>query len=115
MKNKEHFDFLVKNGVTGLDPTGRVRSLVTFLLDALQKPSLEHATVLDRNRLKEFGLDITEPVNWASLNVCEVTPFEDGFLVEIEEAAPDVCPELCAYIEKYMNAWGWKCKVKTEW
>ena len=92
MNNKEHFDLLVKSGVKNLEPTERVRSLVTFLLDSLQKPDLKHVTILDQSRVVMFGLDDSEPVNWASLNVSQVVPFEDYFLVDIEEAAPDACP-----------------------
>lgn len=114
MNNKENFDMLVKSGIK-LDPCKRVRSLVTLLIDALYKPSLYRDMVLDHDRLAEYNLNKTEPVNWGSLNVFEVEEFGGDFLVSIGEALPNECPELCAYIEKYMSTWGWSVRVKTEW
>ena len=114
MNNKEHFDLLKKAGMD-VDPCERVRSLVTMLLDALSKPDLKHVATFDRERAISLGVDVTEPVNWAALHVIEVVPFDGCYLVDIEEAAPDQCPVLCAYIEKYMRSWGWEVNVKTEW
>lgn len=56
-----------------------------------------------------------EPINWGDLNA-DVAMMADGtFLVTVEEAPPDACPELCAYIERWLTAWGWPCRVVTEW
>ena len=114
MNNKEHFDFLVKGGFK-LDDIKAVHSLVQLLLEALQKPALNSIMVLDRERLVEFGLDPSEPVNWADLKVIMINKIEGVYLVDIEEASQGECPTLCAYIEKYMRAWGWEVNVRTEW
>ena len=56
-----------------------------------------------------------EPINWGDLNA-DVDMMADGtFLVTVEEASPGACPELCAYIERWLTAWGWPCRVVTEW
>ena len=71
---------------------------------------------LDPERLKRFGINKSEPVNWESLRCNEVKEFKDGgFLITIDEASPDGCPTLCKYIEDYMRSCGYECRVETEW
>ena len=120
MNNKEHFDLLRETGFDLL-PAQRVRALVDLLLAALHVPtkqSTEHSTLtrIDPGRLAAFGIDASEPVNWASLSCVEVSEETDGiFYVTIDEAMPGVCDTLVAYIEDYMLSWGWNVKVETEW
>ncbi len=119
MNNKEHFDLLKENGFDLL-PAQRVRHLVDLLLAALYVPtkqSTEHSTLtrIDPGRLAAFGIDASEPVNWSSLSCVEIGETVDGFTVVIDEASPDGCDTLVAYIEEYMLSWGWNVKVETEW
>ena len=55
-----------------------------------------------------------EPINWGDLRCSEVQRLDDGWLVTIEEAAPD-CPALQEYVRGWLRAWGWeKVTVRTE-
>lgn len=56
-----------------------------------------------------------EPINWGDLSAGVDMMADGSFLVTVEEAAPGGCPELCAYIERWLTAWGWPCRVVTEW
>jgi len=116
MNNKEHFDMLVNMGVLKSDlAESRVRVLVERLLSALKIPD-EEGMALDKTRLEHFGIDRNECVNWASMTVSDIKELtDDSFIVYIDEAAPNVCNTLCAYIEKYMTFYGWQVSVRTEW
>jgi hypothetical protein len=103
-----------------------IYTLANSLLDALKRPSTKKEGFtfeLDHGRMRREKIDNSEPVNWASLRCCGVnlldykgTEFNSIMaIVEVEEAMPDECPTLCAYIERYMLAWGWRVEVKTEW
>ena len=70
----------------------------------------------DVDRLtKPFKVD-AEPINWGDLNVVDVRGLgANGWLVEIEEADPN-CPQFCAYIQHWLELWGWTdVVVRTEW
>jgi hypothetical protein len=120
MNNREHFEFL-ENALEGKftqTKEGRVELLVNMLIDALYIPTIgEHTRIPDKQRIKFFDIDFSEPVNWGGgLHCCEVKEFADGsFLVTLEEASPNDCQTLCEYIEKYMNSYGWTVRVETEW
>ncbi len=119
MNNKEHFDILRKTGFDLL-PAQRVRALVDMLLAALyvptkQSPDQPNISRIDPGRLAAFGIDASEPVNWSALSCVEIGKTADGFTVVIDEASPEGCDTLVAYIEEYMLSWGWNVNVKTEW
>ncbi len=116
MNNKEHFDMLVGMGVLTSDlAESRVRVLAERLLSALKIPD-EEGMALDKARIEHFGIDINECVNWASMNVGDIKELVDGtFLIWVDEACPDTCPTLCAYVEKYMTFLGWQVSVRTMW
>lgn len=113
---KKRFDFLKSNNLVELVEQDVVIQNVNQLLDALFIPiENENQTMIDRERLKTFNINYDEPINWSSLN-CINAEFENGdFIITIEEASPNECPTLCQYIQTYMEYWGWKCQVKTEW
>lgn len=63
---------------------------------------------------KPYDVD-SEPINWGDLHVLDVQRLGGGFLVTIEEAAPR-CANFCAYIQMWLQTWGWKhVEVRTEW
>jgi uncharacterized protein YlaN (UPF0358 family) len=118
MNNKQRFDFYVQNGMVSADSDlERVRLLVNALLDNLYKPNIgDSEFVLDTQRAEYYGVDVSEPVNWGGMVSCSVDRDGLGYLVAIEEASPDNCPTLCAYVTLFMNAWGWDdITVVTEW
>lgn len=119
MNSKERFDFYVKSGLRKQDEDlKRVEVLVDVLIQSLYKPveGFDGITQTDSVRLKEFGIDDGEPINWGDLKCCEAKKFEDGsYLIIIEEAQPKDCPTLCEYIENFMRSYGWECRVETEW
>ena len=57
-----------------------------------------------------------EAINWGDLSVMDVRRLgKSGWLVEIEEAAPD-SPAFCRYIQSWLTKWGWEnVEVRTEW
>lgn len=113
---KVEFDFLVKNGLRFRHQEyDVVKSLVNDLIQALYIPTLDKInTHRDPVRCKQFGID-EEAINWGDLKCYQVERFESGeFLISIDEADPN-CPTFCGYIRKYMESWGWKVRVQTEW
>ena len=57
-----------------------------------------------------------EPINWGDLHAFVELLGTDVWRVTLEEAAPGVCPALCAYIEGWLRKWGWEnIIVETEW
>ena len=56
-----------------------------------------------------------EPINWGDLHAYVEAMADGTFVITLEEAAADSCPQLCAYVERWMTAWGWPCRVVTEW
>ena len=67
----------------------------------------------DPVKVKRYELD-EEAINWGDLGVVEVEKFGEKYFISIEEVAPNSF-HLIAYIEKFMNAWGWDVRVSTEW
>lgn len=113
----QHNRILAKAGMQRNDED-MVRDLVNTLLMALYKPILCDAAIIraDESRMQELGVASNEPLNAADLSCADVKEYKDGsFEVTIEEASPDACPTLCQYIERYMDSWGWKVTVRTEW
>lgn len=114
----KHFEFLVKAGVKKADDDKDIiYNAVNRLINALYIPVKETGRVNmvdpERTRLFEIG---NEPINWGDLSCAEVEKFDTGeYLVSIAEAMPDSCPGLCRYIHEYMKAYGWNCRIETEW
>jgi len=81
-----------------------------------------YAPVLDERRfapndalLKRYGI-ASEPINWGDLKVIGAEETADGWRIEIDEAAPEQCPMLCAYLAKFLTAWGVTIdEIITEW
>lgn len=118
MNNKESFDFYKKAGLLNyLTAERRVETLVNMLLDALFIPVANGETLImvDRQRLEHFGVNASEPINFGDLKCVSVEEENGVFKVTVEEAAPNECPTLCEYIEKYMATYGWAVSVETEW
>lgn len=125
---KETFDF--RNRVTTnedfkLDGVDVVKRMVDRLLENLYLPNtnthlgyVTNCWVLDSGKLIEYGLD-EEPINWGDLGCSDVEYIESmdsaHYKITIEEAMPDECPNLCFYIERILEEWGWNVEVVTEW
>lgn len=115
---KEKFDLYSSNGWVNISREDMISQMVDKLLGYLFRPTEDPLLlyVSDIERVKAFGIEDGEPINWGDLKCCEVQSLLGGsFIVTIDEAAPDACPTLCAYVEKYLRAWGWEVKVETEW
>jgi len=117
VNNRERFLFSKEHGLTEQSAEDRVEKLVSILINALYIPveDGEVLTRVDPARIEHFEIDRTEPINFGDLHCAHVEDKGDYFEVTIEEAAPMSCPTLCAYIEKYMAAYGWPIVVVTEW
>jgi hypothetical protein len=109
---------MVTNGIFKQEQDAeKITALVNKLLNALYVPSLSGKMFsVDYERLNLFEIDYPhESVNWGDLKCREVNKTVDGYEVVIDEASPAGCTTLCAYIEKYMQAYGWDIKVRMEW
>ena len=121
MNSKEQYEFIKKIvGVEHYKKTEEdfVQDLVNDLINALYIPikGWNRITKADHKRIKHFGIEDGEPINWGALKCNEVKKFDDGsFLVVIDEAAPNDCQSFCEYIETYMRSYGWDVRVETEW
>lgn len=121
MNSKEQYEFIKKAvGVEHYNKTAEdvVQELVNELIDALYIPikGWNGITKADHKRIKHYGIEDGEPINWGNLKCNEVKKFDDGsFLVVIDEAAPKNCLTFCEYIESYMRSYGWVVIVETEW
>lgn len=116
MNDFETYSFLKKQGLQVEPPEEKIRGMVNDLIKACYIPVGDRPKfVVDPERLRLFKI-VQEPINWGDLHCAEVNEYKDGsFQVIIEEASPAKCHTFCAYIEKYMKAWGWDIKVVTEW
>jgi hypothetical protein len=116
MNNKEHFDWLVKNGLLKPEQdTIRVELLANRLINSLYKPTIDKRLfIANRKFIDSQDIDCDEPINWGSLSAT-VSKKEGLYIVTIEEANPGNCPTLCEYVAGYLTAWGWPVLVETEW
>ena len=122
MNNKQQFDFYVANGVlTATTPEIRIQSLINVLIEALYIPIADYKglTKVDPQRIKHFGIDDREPINWGDLKCNEVVKLHENSFYEwkaiVDEAAPGECESLCDYIQHHLQSWGWDVLVETEW
>ena len=93
-----------------------IRQNVDWLLSLVYIPDAEEGCVITPRSVQKWAKGAEkESINWGDLGVASVQRLgEDSWLVEIEEAAPD-CPNLQAYIRKWMGLWGWRVEVRTAW
>ena len=100
------------------DTNETIRRNVDWLIEHLYEPHPEYgvqATTRSLNFVSNGTMIFKEPINWGDLHASEVSG-GDTWEVILEEAAPDACPELCAYIKDWLEAWGWTpVVVRTEW
>lgn len=120
MTHKEHFE-RTNNAMPEMlkrAPEVVIENMVNRLIDALYVPvkGYNGITKTDPTRIKAFGIDDNEPINWGDLKCYEVIK-QDGnyYQVTIDEAMPGECPTFCQYIEDYMHSYGWSVAVVTEW
>ena len=117
---KERFDYYIKNKLLfeKEEDIVIVKKLINKLIDNLYKPIINkknsNVFITDNIKLKKYLL-INEPVNWGDLHCTEVIEEKENYKATIEEAAPSDCENLCKYITKFMNGWGWNVEVVTEW
>ena len=116
---KEMFDYYVKNKILlqNEEDIIIIKKLINKLIDNLYKPIVNkknsNVFITDNIKLKKYLLT-NEPVNWADLHCTEVIKENNTYKAIIEEALGN-CENLCKYITKFMNGWGWNVEVKTEW
>lgn len=114
MKHKELFEIVRKAG--GPTPEEAITALINRLIEALYYPTdNDYMFRVDKDRLKKYDIDESEPINWGDLKCSEVKADGGLYTVTIDEASPGACPTLCEYIEKYMASRGWNVKCETEW
>ena len=116
---KATFDYYLKHKLLleNVEDIVIVKKLINKLLDNLYKPIINknsNVFITDNIKLKKYLLT-NEPVNWGDLHCKEVIKVKNIYKVTIEEAGSDDCENLCKYISKYMQGWGWNVEVKTEW
>ena len=90
-----------------------IAAAVDMLITRLYDPNTDHEWQAS-SRVKEIGCD-DEAINWGDLSCCDVERNADGtFTVLVEEASPDAA-HLRAYLELWLQKWGWAATVQTEW
>lgn len=90
----------------------QVNRLIQWCYDPCEEPGVGWRL---SSKVKKLGAVYSEFINWGDLSCVEVNKYDDGsFEVVIEEAAPE-CPAFCIWIATWLEIWGWKCNVRTEW
>jgi len=100
----------------GLRPKAEevIRDLCNWLICALYEPDMELIFRVDKNRVKQFlGLEGVA-INWGDLKCTHVEQRGAMYMAYVEEASPDA-DALRAYLETWLQEWGWPVTVKTEW
>ena len=115
---KTEFDYYVKNKLLheNEEDIVIVKRLTNRLIDNLYKPSIKknsNTFVTDNAKIKKYLLT-DEAVNWGDLHCTEVIKEKEIYRLIIEEALGD-CGNLCKYITKFMNGWGWNVEIEAEW
>jgi len=91
-----------------------IRDLCNWLICALYRPDAASVFKVDEGRMKQFpGLE-DAAVNWADLACTHVGQRGAVYVAYVEEASPDA-DALRAYLETWLQEWGWPVTVKTEW
>jgi len=92
-----------------------IRDLCNWLICALYEPDAELIFRVDKNRLKQFpGLE-DAAVNWGDLKCFDVERRGSVYVAYVDEASPDRADALRAYLETWLQEWGWPVAVETEW
>lgn len=108
---KTQYDMYHSMGLSQTAPGEIIKQLANRLLQSLYIPVKD-----ERQWIKDKHLVMNEePINWGDLSATVEVICEGRYLVIIEEASPDNCPELCNYIQQYLEAWGWDVEIRTEW
>lgn len=113
MNHRERHEFNSQLPTYTLTTEEAIKRDADDLISALYIPTKDR-WILDYSRLKKFGIDENEPVNWGDLS-SSVEKLGEIYIVTLEEAAPDGCVTLCDYIASYLTAFGWNVRVVTEW
>ncbi len=94
-----------------------VQRIINELIFLLYKPSGKDNIryIPDWSRIKKMKINENEPINWMDLKCYEVYRDNDVYTAIVDEAAPEACPTFCEYIRTYMEKFGYKVTVKTEW
>ena len=61
------------------------------------------------------SLDVDEFVNWGDLGVTECVKHGLIWSIVLEEAKAGECPNLCRYVQSWMQAGGWPWECTTSW
>ena len=95
------------------DEAELVKKQAQRLIDWLYDPVPSELGWVTSRRVNTEGL-ADEAINWGDLGVMDVVPTSEGFLMLVEEAAPD-CPNFCHWLTEKLAGWGWQVEVITEW
>ncbi len=95
------------------DEAEMIKQQAQRLIDWLYDPVPNELGWVTSRRVKTEGL-ADEAINWGDLRVIDVVPTSEGFLLDVEEAAPD-CPNFCHWLAEKLDGWGWQVEVVTEW
>lgn len=97
-----------------LDEAETIRRNVDWLLARLYEPNAEIGARASQTLCRAAGVE-DEPINWGDLSA-DAEHLGKVWIVTLEEASDGQCPTLCAYVEKWLKAWGWKtARVQTTW
>lgn len=101
-------------GKKRLDDEVFYANLVSVLLSNLYLPAESRIAqfVPDWKKIEALGMK-DEPIEWDDLSCTQVKQHSDHTELLIENAEAGKCPNLCAYLEKYLTAWGYRVKVYT--
>jgi len=92
-----------------------IRDLCNWLICALYRPDAVSIFKVEESRLKQFpGLE-DAAVNWGDLKCFDVEQRGSVYIAHVHEASPDGADALRAYLETWLQEWGWPVAVKTEW
>lgn len=106
----ENWQALVKGRPLVFDEQEQIlKKVVNRLIESLYKPDSEVGWKCSTFLFKD------ELINWGDLSCRNVAALKNGeFVVYIEEADPS-CYEFSQWVESWLEKWGWKADVKTEW
>ena len=90
-----------------------------WLLARLYSPDAEVGARCGADKVwRALGVPLSigkEPINWGDLHA-SVDQRGGLWVVVLEEASAGQCPALVAYVQSWLERWGWKeVIVQTEW
>ncbi len=95
------------------DEAAMIKTQAQRLIEWLYDPKPNELGWVASMRVDTEGL-AGEAINWGDLGVMDVIATSEGFLMHVEEAAPD-CPNFCRWLSEKLAGWGWQVEVITEW